>query len=50
MRRSRPGRGCSLWMTWVLGFCVTVTKALRTRVPFNYIGRLDSCLCELVVG
>ena len=37
-------------MTRVLGFCVTVTKALRTFVPFNYVGRLDSCLGDLVVG
>src|SRR5438128_4447299 len=50
MRRIRPGRGCCLWMTRVLGFCVTVTKALRTCVPFNCVGRLDSCLRDLVVG
>ena len=29
---------------------MTVTKALRTCVPFNCVGRLDSCLRELVVG
>src|SRR2546427_12878742 len=50
IRRSSPRRGCSLWMTRVLGFCVTVTKALRTCVPFNCVGRLDSCLRDLVVG
>lgn len=50
MRRIRPGRGCSLCSTRVLGFCVTVTKALRTYVPFNCVGRLDSCFGDLVVG
>ncbi len=29
---------------------MTVTKALRTCVPFNCVGRLDSCLRDLVVG
>jgi len=29
---------------------VTVTKALRTCVPFNCCGRLDSCARDLVVG
>src|SRR6266404_3925337 len=48
MRRIRLFRGCSLCSTRVLGFCVTVTKALRTHVPFNYVGRLDSCFHELV--
>lgn len=50
MRRIRLGRGAGLLMTRVLGFCVTVTKALRTFVPFNYVGRLDSCLRDLVVA
>ena len=50
IRRSSPGRGCSRCMTRVLGFCVAVTKALRTCVPFNCCGRLDSCVRYLVVG
>jgi len=49
MRRSRLLRGCFFTTTWVLGFLTTVvTKALRTRVPFNCCGRLDSCVMKMV--
>src|SRR5215216_2251335 len=47
-RRTSEGRSTFLLMTCVFGFLVTVATLRRTHVPFNYFGRLDSCLRDLV--